>query len=81
MSENKPTIFVEVPAPAKDGDPVRLCPIHRDDNPNGGALMIRVGDAPVEVFDSTTIRRRIRSGDLREAKAAPATKPLSSSSK
>lgn len=67
------TLFVVVPAPKKgDGkktvdEEARVCPIHRNDNPNGGEMMLRVGDDPLEVFNSTTIRRRIRSGDLREA--------------
>jgi hypothetical protein len=67
------TIFVVVPAPKKgDGKTIadeepRTCPIHRDDNPNGGETMLRPGDPPFEVKNSTGIRRRIRSGDLREA--------------
>lgn len=67
------TLFVVVPAPKKgDGkktvdEEARACPIHRNDNVNGGELILQVGDPPLEVYNSTTIRRRIRSGDLREA--------------
>lgn len=68
------TIFVVVPAPdPKKGEEPRTCPIHRNDNPNGGAMVLRPGDAPLEVVNSTDIRRRIRAGDLVEVK--PTAKP------
>lgn len=65
MSE---TLFVVVPEPKSDDEVSRVCPIHRNDNPHGGDVMLAVGDDALEVFNSTSIRRRIRSGDLREAK-------------
>ena len=65
----------------------RVCPIASADNPNGGNLMLKpagfenlVGEnlveGPLEVYESSSIRRRIRSGDL-EIVAAPksAVKP------
>lgn len=67
------TLFVVVPEPKKgDGkttpdEEARVCPIHRNDNVRGGELLLRVGDDAIEVVNSTNIRRRIRSGDLREA--------------
>lgn len=66
------TLFVIVPPPAAGADP-RVCPIAAADNPNGGALLLNVGDKPLEVYDSTSIRRRIRSEDLK-AVEAPTTK-------
>lgn len=66
------TIYVIVPPPAKGAEP-RVCPIAAADNPNGGAVMLNVGDAAFEVYESTSIRRRIRSGDLQVA-GAPTTK-------
>lgn len=69
------------------GEEPRVCPIAAADNPHGGNMMLRpagfledldasVGttEGPVEVFDSPSIRRRVRSGDL-EVAAAPAAKP------
>lgn len=64
------TIFVKVPEPKKgDGkktvdEESRICPIHPNDNPNGGAMMLTPADGPLEVMDTPNIRRRIRSGDL-----------------
>lgn len=43
----------------------REVPIHQNDNPTGGALVVKPGDAPVELADTLGVRRRIRAGDLR----------------
>lgn len=57
--------------------PDRIVPIHTSDNVNGGSVMLvgasispldrndatKPGDA-IEVFESTSIRRGVRSGDL-----------------
>lgn len=66
------TIFVQVPKPkpatkTSPAEEPRTCPIHASDNPNGGALLLTPDDEPIEVVDSATIRRRIRSNDLEVA--------------
>ncbi len=54
----------------------RHVPLHPKDAPNGStSFKLKPGDAPVEVPNSTTIRRAIRSGDLKIA-AAPAKTPI-----
>lgn len=78
---SQPTIFVQVPQPKKgDGkktvdEAARVCPIHANDNPHGGHELKKPDDGAFEVYDSATIRRRIRSGDLELASAPkPASK-------
>lgn len=80
MTEPK-TIFVVVPEPkaeVKGGDGVEPRPaeeprsylVHRNDNPHGGQQFMTHESDPMEVVNSTDIRRRIRSGDLRIATEA-----------
>lgn len=65
----------------------RTVPIHANDNPTGGALLITSADGVVELADSPGVRRRIRAGDLAvyeapkppKAKTETTTEPATSS--
>lgn len=63
------TIFVVVCEPKTEHEVPRSYLVHAKDNPHGGQHYLQVGDDPLEVVNSTDIRRRMRpeSGDLRIA--------------
>jgi hypothetical protein len=52
----------------------KMVPLHASDVPHDanitGQFILKAGDPPIDVPDSTAIRRRIRSGDLREVKSS-----------
>lgn len=60
--------------------PDRTVPIHATDNPHGGNVLLKPGEM-LEVVESTTVRRAIRSGDLIVAKGETSAKHVDTSMK